>query len=76
MYVPAKQKVVLSVSKEGEYSDAYPEREKHNTEKLAPYMNHRLKELDGFVVFDKTRRYKIVLPNGWPDVNKKEPTKQ
>jgi hypothetical protein len=71
--VPAKQKVVLSVFKEGKYNDAYPERDEDNADKLAPYMNSRLKELDGFVVFDKTHRYKIVLPNGWPDVS---PTKR
>ncbi len=33
-------------------------------------MNRRLKELDGFVLSDKTYRYKIILPNGWPDVYK------
>jgi hypothetical protein len=54
----------------------YPEREKDNGEKLAAFMDRRLKELDGFVLFDKTRRYKIILLNGWPDASKKEPAKQ
>jgi hypothetical protein len=76
LYIPAKQKVVLTVFKEGEYNEAYPERDKDSSDKIAPYMNRRLKELDGFVVFDKSRRYKIVLPNGWPDVNKKEAAKK
>jgi hypothetical protein len=72
VYIPAKQKVVMSVFKEGEYNEAYPERDRDNPEKLGPYMNGRLKELDGFVLFDKTRRYKIILPNGWPDTKRKE----
>lgn len=67
IYIPAKQKVVLSVFKEGAYNETYPEQDRDNPEKLAPYMNRRLKELDGFVLFDKTRRYKISLPNGWAD---------
>ena len=76
-YLPAKQKVVLSISKEAEYNDAYPESDRDNGDKLAAFMSRRLKELDGgFVLFDKTRRYKIILPNGWPDVNKKESAKQ
>jgi hypothetical protein len=75
LYIPSKQKVVLSIFKEAEYNDAYPERDRDNGEKLAAFMNRRLKELDGFVLFDKGRRYKIVLPNGWPDVNKKEAAK-
>jgi hypothetical protein len=76
-YIPAKQKVVLSVSKESEYSDAYPEQDRDNVDKLTAFMTRRLKELDGFVLFDKTRRYKIILPkNGWPYVNKTESAKQ
>jgi hypothetical protein len=70
-YIPANQKVVLAISKEYEYSDEYPERDRNNVEKLAPFMNRRLRLLDGFVLFDKARRYKIALPNGWPDVNRK-----
>jgi hypothetical protein len=74
--IPARQKVVLSLSKEAEYNDAYPERDRDNEEKLASFMSRRLKELDGFVLFDKAHRYKIILPNGWPDVNKQGPAKQ
>jgi hypothetical protein len=76
VYIPAKQKVVLSVFKEGEYNEAYPERDRDNLEKLAPYMGKQLKKLDGFVLFDKTRRYKIILPNGWPDAKQTETGKQ
>jgi hypothetical protein len=109
-YIPAKQKVVLSVfhalssserrqflsnwdpdfkglsrqgqdqviellqqkAKEGEYTDVFSERDKDGRNfSSSSYMNLRLRELDGFVVFDKTRRYKIVLPNGWLDASKK-----
>jgi hypothetical protein len=47
-----------------EYNDAYPERDWDNDEKLAAFLNRRVKELDGFVLFDKTTRCEIVLPNG------------
>jgi hypothetical protein len=66
--IPARQKVVFSLSKEAEYTDAYLEADKDNAEKLAPFWSRRLKELDGFVLFDKAHRYEIILPNGWPDV--------
>jgi hypothetical protein len=76
LYIPAKQKVVVKVSKESEYNDAYTERDRDNVDKVAPFMNRRLNELDGFVLFDKMHRYEIILPNGWPDVKKKESGKQ
>lgn len=75
-YLPAKQKVVLSISKESEYNDTYPPRDQADEDKLSAFMTRRIKELDGFVLFDKTRRYKIILPNGWPDVNKTVSPKQ
>jgi hypothetical protein len=70
VYIPAKQKVVVSISKEAEYNDSYPARDRDDGEKLAIFMNRRLKELDGFVLFDKAHRYKIIFPNGWPDTKK------
>ena len=73
VYIPARQKVVLAISKEVEYNESYPEKDRDDAKKLGPFMNRRLKELDGFVLFDKNRRYKIVLPNGWPDVKKVSP---
>lgn len=38
-------------------------------------------EIDGFVLFDPTNRYKVDLPNGWPEAVKrakeaKEPRKR
>ena len=33
--------------------------------KLAKYMTSELSNLDGFVILDQTRRYKIEFPNGW-----------
>lgn len=67
LYVPPKQKVVMTISKECEYTDSYPEKDKDDVAKIAPFMDRRLKEIDGFVIFDKTHRYKISLPNGWKD---------
>jgi hypothetical protein len=72
--IPARQKVAVSLSKGADYNDAYPERDREDGKKLAAFMSRRLKELDGFVLFDKTHRYKIILPSGWADVNKQAPS--
>ena len=64
--IPAKQKVVVSISRDMDYQG-----DKDDMAKLSAFMNRRLKELDGFVLFDKVHRYKIILPNGWPDVPKR-----
>jgi len=32
----------------------------------------RLAEIDGFVLFDPTNRYKVDFPNGWPESTKRE----
>jgi len=67
-YLPAKQKVVLTISKESEYSEAYPERDNDRADKAATFIARHLKELGGFVLFDKTRRYKILFPGKWPEL--------
>lgn len=76
LYIPAKQKVVLTLTKESEYNNAYPEQDRDNGAKLAAFMDRRLKEIDGFVLFDKMRRYEVTLPNGWNNwSNTKQPGK-
>jgi hypothetical protein len=66
VYIPAKQKVEIKINKACEYNESYAVEQKDNPDKINPFFNRRLKELDGFVLFDKNRRYKIILPNGWP----------
>jgi hypothetical protein len=64
--IPAKQKVVVSISRDFDYQG-----DPNDLDKLSEVTNRHLKEIDGFVLFDKVHRYKIILPNGWPDVKKK-----
>jgi hypothetical protein len=48
------------------YDSAASEDERYDFgTKLAKYMTTELTNLDGFVVLDQTRRYKIELPSGW-----------
>ena len=67
LYIPAKQKVEIKLTKACEYNESYSVEQKDNPDKITAFFSRRLKELDGFVLFDKNRRYKIILPNGWPD---------
>ena len=38
---------------------------------IAEYINKEFSNLDGFVVFDTTNRYRINLPNGWSNIELK-----
>ncbi len=48
---------------------------------LSKFINRRLSDMDGLVFFDYTHRYRIDLPNGWPESMKgddqtSQPTKR
>lgn len=64
--IPAKQTVVVSILRDMDYQG-----DPNDNEKLSAVMNRQLEMLDGFVLFDKVRRYKVILPNGWPNVKKR-----
>lgn len=64
--IPARQKVVVSISRDMDYQG-----DPNDNDKLSEVTTRQLKKIDGFVLFDKVHRYKIILPNGWPDVKKK-----
>jgi hypothetical protein len=42
---------------------------------IAKYLKNKLSNLDGFVLYDQTNRYEIVLPNGW-DTRAERPYKK
>jgi hypothetical protein len=68
LYIPAGQKVNVSITLPIRYSDYNFSKAKADDDKqLAPFMNSRLAEIDGFVLFDPTNRYKVDFPNGWPE---------
>lgn len=63
--VPAKQRVVVKFIVQRDYSELYPKEDKDNTEKIAPFMDRRLNEIDGFRILDTQNRYQVDLPRGW-----------
>jgi hypothetical protein len=72
LYIPAGQKVNVSIKLPIMYSDYNFSKAKADDEKqLAPFLDRRLAEIDGFVLFDRTNRYKVDLPNGWPEAGKR-----
>jgi hypothetical protein len=75
LFIPAGQKVNVSIMLPIMYADYNFSQQKANDEKqLSPFVDRRLAEIDGFVLFDSTDRYKVDFPNGWPqalDRNKK-----
>jgi hypothetical protein len=62
-YIPAKQDVMLTVFDEAQYDDTFTERDMKNSEKSRLFFARKLKDMQGFVIFDRARRYKIILPN-------------
>jgi len=40
-------------------------RGKNDAKKVIKSMNHRLRELNGFVAYDQTNHYEIDMPEGW-----------
>lgn len=68
LYIPAGQKVNVSIMLPIMYSDFNFSQQKANDEKqLSAFVDRRLAELDGFVLFDAANRYKVDFPNGWPE---------
>jgi hypothetical protein len=66
--IPAKQKVVLTISQDLDFQG-----DQNDLAALSAFTNRKLKNLDGFVLFDEAHRYKIILPNGWPNVHPTAP---
>jgi uncharacterized lipoprotein YbaY len=68
LYIPAGQRVNVSITLPIMYSDFNFSKEKADDEKqLSVFMDRRLAEIDGFVLFDSTNRYKVDFPNAWPE---------
>ena len=67
LYIPSGHKVNVSIMLPVMYSDFNFSEQKANDEKqLSAFVDRRLAEIDGFVLFDPTNRYKVDFPNGWP----------
>lgn len=72
LYIPSGQTVNISIVLPIMYSDFDFSQQKANDEKqLSAFVDRRLAEIDGFVLFDPTSRYKVDFPNGWPEAVKR-----
>jgi len=72
LYVPSGQKVNVSLTLPILYSDySFSEQKSKDEKQLSVFVDRRLAEIDGFVLFDPTNRYKVDFPNGWPDAVKR-----
>jgi hypothetical protein len=64
-YIPAKQKVSITIDKAFDYDQKLPKEERSDDAKLTAFIERKLANMDGFVLFDKDHHYMINLPNGW-----------
>jgi hypothetical protein len=49
------------------YPDDFTKVDKGDAKKIIPHLGRRVKELNGFVVFDNQNHYRVDLPKGWKD---------
>lgn len=77
LYIPASQKVNISITLPIMFSDFSFSKDKAGDEKVATaFIDRRLAEIDGFALFDPTNRYKVDFPNGWPEAVKRVKEKE
>ncbi len=63
VFIPAHNNMNVNVRVSFDYSDLYPATQHNDRDKMIALLKMRLKELDGFVIFDRANHYKIELPN-------------
>lgn len=55
------------------YPSDFTKADQADREKLIATFNNRLKELNGFVLFDEQNHYRVDLPEGWKDMEGVKP---
>lgn len=74
-FIPAHGKARIHVLVAYQYPSEWTAKEKNDAEKVSKSLNHRLRELTGFVAYDQISHYEIDMPEGWrnwDDVRKKD----
>jgi len=66
-FLPAKAKTRITLSVPYEYPFDLTPTERQDIDKVSPSVGRRLKELNGFVIFDQSEHYQIDLPKGWKE---------
>ena len=70
--LPAHQKISITFKIPFDYNDFYPRKHRDDLGKLNAFMKRRLKEIEGFVILDRKRRYEIKFPKGWEPWGQKD----
>ncbi len=66
-FIPPKGTARIGVHVSYYYPSEFTEADKNDSGKVLASFNHRLEELNGFVLFDEQNHYRINLPKGWKD---------
>ncbi|HYN14366.1 MAG TPA: hypothetical protein VES66_01080 [Terriglobales bacterium] len=64
-FIPSRGKAKITVRVSYQYPDDFTTTDKASGEKLTQTFNRRLKEINGLVIFDEAKHYRIDLPEGW-----------
>jgi hypothetical protein len=64
-FIPPNGTARIAVHISYRYPDEFSQADKKNVDKIVASLNRRLKELNGFVVFDEENHYRVDLPEGW-----------
>jgi hypothetical protein len=65
VFLPARKKVRFQIRASYPYDDSFRATERDDRHKLAAFVNARLEEVDGFVLFDEKNRYQIDFLSSW-----------
>jgi hypothetical protein len=63
VFIPAHNSVNITVRVSYDYDGSYSFSQREDLKKATAFFTKRLKEQDGFAVFDRVNHYKIELPN-------------
>ncbi len=64
-FIPAQGRARISIRVSYQYPSEFTDKDKNDVKKVSGSSAHRLKELSGFVIFDKASHCRIDLPEGW-----------
>jgi hypothetical protein len=70
VFLPARKEVRFQVRVSYPYDDSFRATERNDLRKANAFVNAKLKEIDGFVLFDEVNRHQVNLPSGWQNPGK------
>ena len=64
-FLPPKSKTRVTIKVQYYYPSDFTAADRQDAKKVLPSVRRRVSELDGFVAFDNTNNFQIVMPKGW-----------